>query len=136
MARQPGDKSPTWKPVERTAVKIVGVDPQASGLLEVHIELDRDPPVEWAAMFDHPTGIGISLSMHPPRLAYDVVHIRPPDDELEKYVAHVDEQIGHANARYANEVLPRLEAQRVCERTAEAEQARRIADAQRRAGDL
>jgi hypothetical protein len=50
----------------------------------------------------------MSLSMHPPEFGGPgTVALRCPDEELKKYVEHVDARIGAANDRYEREVLPK-----------------------------
>jgi hypothetical protein len=105
-------------------------------LLDVDIDLTPDPPAEWARGFEHPVGVGISMSMHPPVLSGATVHIRPPDNELEKYVAHVDERIAAANAYYEREVLPALDRAEAEERQHQEDEQKRIDDAKRLADNL
>ena len=60
--------------------------------------------------------------MHRPSINGNNIEITPPDDEIEKYVAHVDERIAAAIA----------EAQEQARKDAETEHVRRMADAQSR----
>ncbi len=125
-----------WEPIRRGKPDVRGVNPLYEGLLDVDIPLDRVPPPEWARAFQNPTGVGIPVSMHPPELQGASVHIRPPDDELGKYVAHVDERIGHANESYERDALPQLKAagQRVI--ADQEEERRRLEEARRKAEEL
>jgi hypothetical protein len=74
--------------------------------------------------------------MHPPRLRGSTVLIRPPDSEVEKYVAYVDECIAATNSEYACSVAPRLEQERERSERQRADDARRIADAQKKLDEL
>lgn len=117
-----------WKPIAAGDPDVQRVHPRASGLIEIYIPLSEEPPCEWIEFFEHPSGISIPLSMHPPHIEGDQVYIRPPDHQEADYVQHVQERIKAANAWYEKEVLPRKLAR---ERTADAE-AQRLEDARRR----
>ena len=125
-----------WEPIERGRPEVDGVDPDYEGLLRVRIDLSRRPSREWAEFFLNPVGVGISLSMHPPELSGSSISIRPPDTELETYVAHVDERIEAANERYEQEVLPTLRRAAETRAGEEEERTRRLEDAKKRAEDL
>lgn len=126
----------TWQPVTRGRPEVQGAHPEYPGLLRVRIPLEGSVTEEWSYYFLRPVGVGISLSMHPPELCGRTIRIRPPDDELECYVRHVDERIGAANERYESEVLPRL--QEAVERRKEVERqtARRLRAAREVASEL
>jgi hypothetical protein len=125
-----------WTPIERAEVKVRGIDPEFSGLLRVEVALTPSPPAPWRTYFERPSGVSMSLSMHPPRLIGSMVEIRPPDNELEKYLENVDERIRHANERYGAEALPAIQAQAERDAAFRAESQRRVDDAQRRANGL
>jgi hypothetical protein len=74
--------------------KVIGVNRTYSGLLDVEIPLDPSAPPGWVQIFDQcPSGLEVSLSTHPPMASASRVQIRPPDDQLEKYKAHVLERV-------------------------------------------
>lgn len=125
-----------WVPITRSKPDPKGVDPKYSGLLNVEIELSTNPPNEWAQSFLNPVNVPISMSMHPPRLQGSTIIIRPPDNELEAYVRHVDVRIAHANQRYEQEFLPAIDAARERDQRAHDEEERRLAEARKRAENL
>jgi hypothetical protein len=121
-----------WTPIRRGEPRVLGVHPQYSGLLRIEIRLDPSPPVGWAQGFSSPRGVGIPISMHPPEIRGGSIYITPPDDEVEKYVAHIDERIAAANRVYQDEVMPDLRRRAERDAAAKAEEQRRITDAQQR----
>jgi len=121
-----------WTPINRDEPRVEGVDPDAPGLLDVRIRLDAHPPDEWMEFFLRPVGVGISVSMHPPKLFGDEIRLRPPDNEVEKYVLHVDERIAAANKRFQSEVLPRRRREQDAAQRARQEQEQRLAEARQR----
>ena len=126
-----------WTRIVRSGPpRVRGVNSQYPGLLDVEIDLTRTPPPEWTQGFIHPSGVGISLSMHPPEISGSRVQIRPPDGELEKYVAHVDERIEAANTYFEQRVLPALNAAEAQAQQRKATEQSRIADATRQADKL
>ncbi len=125
-----------WRPVGRGKPEIVGVNRQYPGLLDVRVTLDADPPDEWAAFFERPSGVPISLSMHPPTLTGRLISLRPSDSELESYIEHIDLRIDAANRHYETESLPRIRARELREASIQAEERARIEDARRRADSL
>jgi hypothetical protein len=126
----------SWEPIRRGKPEVQGVHSEYSGLLRVRIPLEGSVTEEWSHHFLHPTGVGISLSMHPPELSGRSVRIQPPDDELKQYVRHVDERIRAANERYEAQVLPRLEAEANKRANAEERRAQRLEAARRAASGL
>src|SRR5437773_11900874 len=122
-----------WQPIKRGSPEVEGVSGRATGLLRVHIPLDRDPPREWEQSFLHPAGINISLSMHPPKISGDEIIITPPDSELEEYVRHVDERIRVANEFYSREVVPRMKRHQEAADARRADEERRLREARDRA---
>jgi hypothetical protein len=125
-----------WTPIERGKPQVRGIDHEASGLLDVRIELSRTPPRRWDHFFMNPTGLGMPVGMHSPRLEGPTVRIRPPHDQLKQYVEHVDARIAHANFRYQEEVLPEIEDQQKQARAQEAQRDERLEKARREAEDL
>lgn len=113
--------------------KVLGIDSQYSGLLNVEIPLEPHPDRYWAEIFNNgPSGVSFSISMHPPRVVGGVVEIRPPDNEVDRYVAHVKERIEGTNRNYAERVEPKLRAAQEAEEREEADRKRRIEEAQKR----
>lgn len=127
----------TWTRIIRSGrPRVRGVNAKYSGLLDVDIDLTPTPPAEWTRAFERPIGVGISLSMHPPTLSGATVHIRPPDNELEAYVKHIDERIAAANDYFEREVLPALDRAEAQERQRREDEQKRIDDAKRRADNV
>lgn len=118
--------------MERINIEVEGIDPEESGLLQIRIDLNRVPEAEWQAFFENPADGALPPSMPPPRLVSDAIRIRPPDDEVENYVEHVDERITTANEQYARQVLPQLQAEEADRDREAREQKRRLQDAQNR----
>jgi hypothetical protein len=125
-----------WTPIERGKPQVRGIDHEASGLLDVRIELSRTPPRRWDHFFMNPTEVGMPVGMHSPRREGPTVRIRPPHDQLRQYVEHVDARIAHANSRYEREVLPQIEEQQAQVRAQEDEREERLGKARREAEDL
>ena len=95
-----------WVPITRRTPKVVGVNRKYAALLDVEMDLSQSPPDGWAGAFMQPSGIPITMGMHPPRLEGSTIILTPPDDQVEACVAHVDARIAHANERYERFVLP------------------------------
>lgn len=125
-----------WTPIERGKPQVRGIDHEASGVLEVRIELSRTPPRRWDHFFMNPTEVGMPEGMHAPRLEGPTVRIRPPHDKLSEYVEQVDARITHANSRYEREVLPQVEEQQAQVRAQEEKREERLDKARREAEDL
>jgi hypothetical protein len=125
-----------WTSIERGKPQVRGIDHEASGLLDVRIELSRTPPRRWDHFFMNPTGLDIPVGMQSPRLEGPTVRIRPPHDQLRLYVEHVDARMAHANSRYEQEVLPQIEEQQAQVRAQEDEREERLEKARREAEDL
>ena len=112
---------------------VLGVNRQFSGLLDVSVPLEPRPPGEWWEIFNAPTvGASFSLAMDPPKGSVSTVHIRPPDAEIEKYVAHVGERVKSANGQYNRDIAPRLRRAYEERQREEDEYTRRIEAAQAR----
>lgn len=125
-----------WEPVTITGRKVRGRNNQYSGLLDVDIELSHRPPEVWARFFESPSGIGISISMHPPSLSGSTVHIRPPDDEVEKYAQHIEERVAHTNKWFEETALPQINAAEERKRAEDAAEAERLKEAQRKLDEM
>jgi hypothetical protein len=113
--------------------EVQGIDPDAKGLLRVAVALTPRPDVAWSALFQRgPVSVSWPVSMHPPRLEGGRVRMRPPDAEVDAYMAKLRELVQSTNEQYAREVLPRLRAEAEARERDEAEGKRRIEEAQRR----
>jgi hypothetical protein len=122
-------------PITRGTPDVIGIDPDYPGLLQVHVYLEPTPDQHWAAIFQSPSGYGHPLSMHRPVLTHDRVEMRPPDNEVTKYVEKLDERIRLTNEQWERDVLPQLEAARIAKRTAEETARKRVEDAKRALGE-
>jgi len=112
--------------------RVLGIDPEASGLLNVEVPLEPKPDQYWTEIFiAGPPGPMWSISMHPPRLSGAAVFLRPPDQE-EKYLDELNKRIESTNRYYAQEIEPKLKAEQERKETDETERQRRIEEAQRR----
>lgn len=98
--------------VKRTKTEIVGIDPEAKGLIQVRVTLEPAPDPYWLEVFGSPPGFGFSVSMHPPRISRSTVYLRAPDAEIPRYIENLDERIEATNRHYAAEVEPQLERER------------------------
>src|SRR5262249_20959805 len=127
-----------WKPIARERIAGENVDrhAEASELLEVRIRLSDEPPPDWVQAFERGFNTTTYLSMHPFRIEGDEVVITPPDNELEAYVASVDQRIAAANNWYETQVWPRIVQRQQVEQAREDAEAKRLADVRRRARDL
>jgi hypothetical protein len=125
-----------WTPIERGKPEVRGIDHEASGFLDVRIELSRTPPRRWDHFFMNPTAFDIPVGMSTPRLEGPTVRIRPPHNQLKQYVDHVDARIAHANSRYEQEVLPEIEEQQKQATAQEGEREVRLEKARREAEEL
>lgn len=119
-------KEKNWQPIARTNIEVQGVNGQYPGLLDVEISLSETPPDEWQHFFNNPVGVSLSLSMRPPQLGYNSIHISPSDGEIEKYVKHVDARIASANKRYETEVIPALRAREQRQQAEQSDEERRL----------
>lgn len=106
-----------------------GVDREFPGLLSVSVKLSAAPPRPWIDHFMFSTTV---LSMHPPRLSFDTVWLRPPDAEVERYMANLDERIAAANRQFEANDLPRIRAEETRKQQQQDETQRRIREAQER----
>jgi hypothetical protein len=112
--------------------KVLGIDSEASGLINVEIELEPQPDGNWLNVFrDGPPGPMWPMSMHPPRLQGSKVILRPPDNEVEMYLNALGERVEATNAYYEREIAPRLRQQEERRKADEAERQRRIEEAQK-----
>jgi len=126
-----------WTRIVRSGkLRVKGINPQYSGLIDVEIDLKPTPPREWADFFSQPFAVPTKASMHPPKLSGSMVMLRPPDNELDDYVANVDQRIEAANAFFERQVLPSLEVAEAQARKRRDDDQKRIDDARRSAEDL
>jgi hypothetical protein len=119
------------KDVKRGQPKVIGIDREYPGLIQVHAYLEPAPDEHWATIFRSPNGYGHPVSMHPPALHHHRVELRPPDGEIEQYIVKLDERIRLTNKQYERDVLPQLEAAREAKRAAEQRERNRLDAAQR-----
>jgi excinuclease UvrABC helicase subunit UvrB len=117
-------------------VAVRGVHPGWEGLLDVRVVLNASPPPEWKNFFDNPSALGIRVAMHPPELVDREVKIRPPDEQLEAFVEHIDARIEEANRRYDAEVVPSLRKELARQKQETEVGEARVDEARRRAKDL
>lgn len=116
--------------------RVLGVNAQYSGLLDVEIPLTPRPDRYWSETFERgPSDVPFSISMHPPRLVGGTVKITPPDSEVEKYVEYIAARVEGTNRNYAERIEPRLRAQQEAEERERADRERRVEEAQKRLGD-
>jgi hypothetical protein len=125
-----------WEPITITGRKVRGPNSQYAGLLDVDIELSHRPPKVWARFFENPSGIGISLSMHPPTLSGSTVRITPPDDGVEKYAQHIEERLAHTNQWFEETALPQINAAEERQRAEDEAEAERLQEAQRKLDEM
>jgi hypothetical protein len=112
--------------------QVLGIDSEASGLLNVVVPLEPIPDRAWAEVFQSgPPGPMWPISMHPPHLSRDEIRIRPPDQELEQYLAALNQRVEATNSYYAQQIAPQLKAEQERKEADEAERQRRIDEAQR-----
>lgn len=113
--------------------RVLGVNSQYSGLLDVEIPLSPTPDRYWTEIFNRgPSNVPFSVSMHPPQLVGGTVRITPPDSEVEKYVEYISTRVEGTNRNYAERIEPRLRAQKEVEEREKADRARRNEEAQSR----
>ena len=122
-----------WEQIALGEPKVLGVNDEFSGLLDVDVPLEPTPDVHWVALFDRgPGGHSFSMAMHPPRLHGSLVRIRPPDNELERYVDLLRDRVERTNVQYEREILPRLRGESEAAEREKADRQRRVEEAQRR----
>lgn len=125
-----------WEPITITGRRVKGRNAQYEGLLDVDIDLSTTPPTAWAQFFMNPSGIGISISMHPPSLSGSTVHIRPPDDEVERYAKHIEERVAHTDRWFEETALPEISAAEERQRAEKEAEAERLREAQRKLDEM
>ena len=130
-----------WTPVERTEVKVVGPDEGEPGLLTIRVKLAPDPRSnKWVEYFLHPQLDSWGSFRRPVKDSSGTGGLgfigAVEDDRLEGYVATIDECVDAANARFEQEDIPVMEAEKL--RTTQAAQAAksRIEKAQERLDKL
>lgn len=79
--------------------------------------------------------MSLAPSMHPPRINGDRVTIRPPDDQLEKYMDALRERVAATNADYDRIVRPKPEQLAPARQAELDDRQRRIAKAQQQLDD-
>jgi hypothetical protein len=74
--------------------------------------------------------------MHPPRLSGSDIYITPPDNEVERYISHIDERIAAANVAYEKHILPKVRAAEEAEARAKEDEKRRLDEVRRKIENL
>jgi hypothetical protein len=126
----------TWEPIQRVSVEVAGIDPAATGLLNVIVTLNATPPQEWPHRFENPTAVDSPASMQPPRVNGTRVTIKVEDARLRESIENIDARIVGANDYYESEILPAKAAKAKTESDIRDEATRRITEAQRIADGL
>jgi hypothetical protein len=121
-----------WQRIRIGKPQVLGVNEQYSGLLDVDVPLEPSPDMHWDALFERGAGVPISVSMHPPHVHGSTVRLRPPDNEVERYVDALRARVEAVNDQYEREVLPALRGKAAATERAETERARRVEEAQQR----
>lgn len=129
-------ESTKWVPITRGHPDVKGFNDRYKGLLDVEFVLDRDPPAEWKRAFLNPFNVEISMGYAPPRLEGSTITLRPPQDQFENAVAHIDARIEHANEKYGREFFPAAEMAREREQRQHAEDKQRLEAIRKRAEKL
>jgi hypothetical protein len=126
-----------WHLIEPTRVEVIGVNPQAEGLLDVAVLLSNTPPAGWAERFhscsEIPVPINLRASWH---VQGDRITVTVVDGSMEGWVAKIKECIARANSLYELEVLPVLNQREEAERRRQADAERRLEEARRKAENL
>jgi hypothetical protein len=125
-----------WTPMKRGKPRAMGPDTRYRKLQNIEVDLDREPPAGWEAEFQHPEGVSISLSQHPPQLRGRTIYLSAPDDEVEAYIRSLDQRIAAANSNYETRVLPKVEAAERQRQQAEEEAMQRKENVQDRLNKL
>jgi hypothetical protein len=110
-----------WEPIRRTKAEVTElVHDQAT----IAVRLTESPSAQWAARFNHPEGVSISVGRRPPQLEGNVVRLIVAEREAEDALHELDERIAAANKAYAEHILPALERTKAEElgKTTEAQQ--------------
>jgi hypothetical protein len=123
-----------WQRIELGEPKVLGINKDYSGLLEVDVPLTPAPDLHWVAVFDRGAGVPHSVSMHPPRLHGAGVRLRPPDAEVEAYMDALRQRVAATNDEYEQRILPALNAEAERGEEEAADQRRRVEDARKRLG--
>lgn len=128
-----------WSPLGKEAPKI---DPSSpTGRAHFSCKLTSDPPAEWTAYFMNPQ---VETEFPPEKLRIEGSHGVHgfkimggcAEEYLEKCVANIDGRIQSANAKYEQEVVPKIveDSKRAVEQ--KDAQSQRIEELQRRADQL
>lgn len=126
----------TWEPIQRVSVEVTGIDPAATGLLNVIVTLNATPPQEWPHRFENPTAVSSPESMQPPRVNGTRVTLKVEDARLRKSIEDVDARIAGANEYFVSEILPARAAKAKTESDIRDEATRRITEAQHIADEM
>ena len=117
--------------------QVVGIDPEAPGLVQILVPLGQAPDSEWCAIFaGPPPGYGYSLGRHSPALFHDRIELRAPPEDVGDYIRDLDARMAATNAEYERTVRPRKDAERQRRDELAGEERRRIEEAQRQIDEL
>lgn len=116
--------------------QVLGIDAEYPGLLSVEVTLDPEPDDDWQRIFAQgPSGVSVAPSMYSPRINGDRVTIRPPDDQLEKYMDALRERVAATNTDYDRIVRAKPEQLEPARQAELDDRQRRIAQAQQQLDD-
>ena len=125
-----------WENIKRnSSPEVISLDSK-TGLQQVLIPLNREPPRVWVERFMHSTTKDMSFSV--PEIRGSAVHlnVREKENELEKAVAYVDTKLRQANEQFVQHDLPDIQANEANERAAKTDEANRLKVAMDKAARL
>jgi len=108
-----------------------GVDPDARGLLVVHVPVEPTPDEPWAEMFGHPPEHGHPTSMHRPQVVVDRIELQVVDGQLTETIAKLRERVACTNGWHEQQIEPEYQRRRAQKRAAAEAEQKRLTDAQR-----
>ncbi len=119
-----------WSQIERIGKPVVNAARDSSSLLNISIELSRNPSREWKQAFMEAKEACKLSNIHPPSIDGKNIYITPPSDKKELYIKHIDERIAGANKYYKNTILPMLQQNEIRRETEQKHKRNRIENAQ------
>lgn len=125
-----------WENIKRnSSPEVISLDSK-TGLQQVLIPLNQEPPREWIGRFMNSTSKDTSFSV--PEIRGSAVHlnVREKENELEKAVAYVDTKIREANEQFVQHDLPGIQAKEANEHAAKTDEADRLKVARDKAAKL